>query len=131
MGENRKGRMKVEEQDGTEEREETAPPFVWHPCQSCYLTEGMTQGWNAQKEPWDSLGSTDHLNRWGWSMVVWLGPGETLGRGGYRQALGSLLDWRGLEISTENICPGVWPLHQDRGWTGTGKANQVVLQDLL
>ena len=63
VGENREGRMKVGEQDRIQEREETAPPFVWHPCQSCYLTEGMSQGWNAQQEPWNSLGSTVHLNR--------------------------------------------------------------------
>lgn len=27
---------------------------------------GMSQGWNAQWEPWKALGSTVHLDRWGW-----------------------------------------------------------------
>lgn len=84
MGEKREGRMKAGEQDGMGEREETAPPFVWHPCQSCYLTAGMSQGWNAPQEPWNSLGSIVHLDRLGWGAVVWPGPGETVGRGGCR-----------------------------------------------
>ena len=56
----------------------------------------------------------DFEERW-----VQAGPGQPAGAG------------EGWGISTENICLGVWPLHQGRGWTGTGKANQVVSRDLL
>lgn len=71
MGENRKGRMKAGEQDGTERGRRLLPPS--RPRQHRYLTGGMSQGWNAQREPWKALGSKTHLDRWGgggWCGVV-------------------------------------------------------------
>lgn len=50
-GREQEGEDEGRREDGRGEREETAPPFVWHPCQSFSLTRGMSQGWNAQQEP--------------------------------------------------------------------------------
>lgn len=51
--------------------------------------------------------------------MVWVG------RGGAQIGQCSLeLETDG--ISTGHICPGVWPLHGGRGWSGSGKANQGV-----
>lgn len=75
----------------------------------------MSQGWNAQWEPWKALGSTVHLDRWAW--VGWSGQaqGRLWGEVGKNRPLLACRGWEGLGVSTGTLCPHIWPFHQSRG----------------
>lgn len=69
-GREQEGEDEGRREDGRGEREETAPRFVWHPCQSCSLIRGMSQGWNAPSKSlgilWDPQSTlTGRVGVWG------------------------------------------------------------------